>query len=509
MIVGVNKEVNDRHRYRNEDIECLYHRQLNESDADRRVNKEFDVRPALSADGYDEFRWIVRCPVPAGNYSAVVGLRWRRADVAAGVDSGGGVDKWDMVTYEAVMDGEESVVLFVKGLNLRPDRESDPNQFTCRFRWGTMDRRESEVHTSKAITAAQEVVRCALPEDVRTNIRKVDRVVVTISMRTRIHGRGHLQQMIVPSVAEIRGRGSSGGKRDGDGKYELCACTMVWNQASAIREWIMYHAWLGVERWFVYDNNSDDDLKVVIEELDEKYYNVTRHVWPWIKSQEAGFSHCALRARDECSWVAFFDVDEFFYFPPPRHRGDNAMVNPGQNSLRELVANLTSSAANIAEMRTTCYSFGPSGLTSVPVQGVTSGYTCRLQSPERHKSIVRPDALDDTLLNAVHHFRLRKEFRYLNMPLGTVLINHYKYQVWESFKTKFYRRVSTYVADWLENQNEGSRDRAPGLGTEAIEPPNWHLRFCEVWDTRLRDFVIANLADPTTGMLPWQSAALQ
>ncbi|KAF9624684.1 hypothetical protein IFM89_012977 [Coptis chinensis] len=103
------------------------------------------------------------------------------------------------------------------------------------------------------------------------------------------------------------------------------------------------------------------------------------------------------------------------------------------------------------------------------------GYTCRLQSPERHKSIVRLDALDSTLLNVVHHFHLRSGYR-----------------------------VATYVTDWKENQNEGSKDRAPGLGTEAIEPPNWPLQFCEVWDTGLRDFIISNLADPITGMLPWE-----
>ncbi|KAF9620625.1 hypothetical protein IFM89_013651 [Coptis chinensis] len=50
-------------------------------------------------------------------------------------------------------------------------------------------------------------------------------------------------------------------------------------------------------------------------------------------------------------------------------------------------------------------------------------------------------------------------------------------------------RVAAYVTDWKENQNEGSKDRATGLGTEAIEPPNWPLQFCEVWDTRLKDFV--------------------
>ncbi|GAB2302417.1 hypothetical protein Dimus_036428 [Dionaea muscipula] len=513
VILTVDREV--QHRHLSEGMDCIYHQlMLNGSNRGKGVEgmrDKVDVHPVLSVDEYDGYRWLVRCPEPVANYSAVVGLRQHQHHVAEDdwqKERNGTVHKWDMVTYEAVRDGEESAVLFVKGLNLRPDRESDPSRFICHFELGSTKKSENVVLTSKAITAAQEIVRCPLPERVKQKLGKMERVEVTIGMASRVRGRGHLHQLI-PSVGNIYGGTKSNEtKINKIGKYELCACTMVWNQASTIREWIMYHAWLGVQRWFIYDNNSDDHLKDVIVELDEENYNVTRHVWPWIKSQEAGFSHCALKARDECSWVVFFDVDEFFYFPPPRHQGDRAIANPGQNTLHELVGNLSSSAT-IGEMRTTCYSFGPSGLSSVPVQGVTLGYTCRLQSPERHKSIVRLRALDDTLLNSVHHFRLRKGFTYLNLPQGTILINHYKYQVWENFKAKFYRRVSTYVADWQENQNEGSRDRAPGLGTEAIEPPNWRLKFCEVWDTGLRDFVLANLADPTTGLLPWQSLARQ
>ncbi|GAB4839890.1 hypothetical protein Ancab_020599 [Ancistrocladus abbreviatus] len=515
LALGTSRSQRQRKIHLTEEMECVYHRSLNDSHGSnwvevRRKDKIL-IHPILSADEYDEFRGIVRCPVPPRDYSgAGVRLRWHRSNVGRQnwqqERTPMVVPSWDMVTYEAVLDGKDTAVVFVKGLNLRPDKESDPSQFSCHFELGNSGKSENFKFNTKAITAAQEVVRCPLPGEVKKNLEKNSEVQVTIGMTSRVHGKGN-QQLLVPSVAKIYRKTITDERRNrNNGKYELCVCTMVWNQASTIREWILYHAWLGVQRWFIYDNNSDDDLKEVLQELEQGSYNITRHVWPWIKTQEAGFSHCALRARDECSWVAFFDVDEFFYFPPPKYRGDSSIAYAGENSLRDLVANLSSSTT-VAEMRTSCHSFGPSGLSTLPVKGVTLGYTCRLQSPERHKSIVRPDALDETLLNHVHHFRLREGFGYLNLPQGTVLINHYKYQIWEAFKAKFYRRVSTYVADWQENQNEGSRDRAPGLGTAAIEPPDWRLKFCEVWDTGLRDFVLANLADPTTGSLPWETSA--
>lgn len=494
-----------------DELECVYTKTLTHKNDNNWPSSDLDEivsekRDALWVDDYNDFRLIVGCPIPLQNYSTLVNLQRRGTDLV--YRDNRTLLFWDNLAYEAALDGDTAVV-FAKGLNLRPGRGSDPTQLSCHFGLGNWERDGRFFARTKAITAAQEVVRCLLPRSIR-NPDKAKGCRVTIGVTHLIHAKAH-HHVLLPSVArvldpkfKVRRKKKNNGQ-----KYELCVCTMVWNQAFSLREWILYHAWLGVQRWFIYDNNSDDGIKEVIEELEIEDYNVTRHLWPWIKTQEAGFSHCALRARDECNWVSFMDVDEFFYFPfPNRHRRRfKKMGFPGRNSLRALTANFSKSTS-IGEIRTACHSFGPSGLKSPPSQGVTVGYTCRLQSPERHKSIVRPDALAPTLLNVVHHFHLKREFKYLNLPQGTAVINHYKYQVWESFRAKFFRRVATYVIDWKENQNEGSRDRAPGLGTEAIEPPNWRLQFCEVWDTGLRDFVLANFAHPSTGSLPWERSPL-
>ncbi|XP_010272137.1 PREDICTED: glycosyltransferase family 92 protein RCOM_0530710-like [Nelumbo nucifera] len=495
------------------ELDCVYQKIRNNSDKAIQTRSQISA-PALSVDQYDDSRSIVRCPFPPANFSVAINLR-RKGQHGRGdrwfVQMDRSVHSWETLVYGAALDRGTAVV-FVKGLNLRSFRESDPTQFSCHFGLGDLDKGSGFSLRTHAVTAAQEVVRCSLPLSIRKNPDKAQGIRVTISVasHSNTNHRAASARVPLPSVAKLFDSNNSEGKQKSRTNkrknYELCACTMLWNQASSLREWIVYHAWLGVERWFIYDNNSDDNIKEVIDELDKEGYNVSRHIWPWIKTQEAGFSHCVLKARDECKWIGFMDVDEFFYFPFPtsQHR---SMGYPGQHSFQSLVANFSSSTV-IGEIRTACHSFGPSGLSTPPSQGVTVGYTCRLQSPERHKSIIRPEALDDTLLNAVHHFRLKSGYRYINLHQSTAVINHYKYQVWEVFRTKFFRRVATYVADWQENHNEGSKDRAPGLGTEAIEPPNWPLQFCEVWDTGLRDFVIANLADPASGLLPWERSLM-
>ncbi|XP_050236971.1 glycosyltransferase family 92 protein RCOM_0530710 [Mercurialis annua] len=483
--------VSNKVLHSSQNLECVYYNLFSSED--------LVLRPVISVDDYHGDKSVIRCPIPPTNCSASVNLRWywEAAQGGAAAVKTAAVASWDRVVYEAVLDWNSAVV-FVKGLNLRPHKESDPTQFRCHFGLSKFDKDEGFVFSTDAVAAAQEVIRCLLPRSIQNNPGKAQGIRVTVS---HVDAREDGVDRPLPSVAKVYSAKSYDDKRSNKGKYELCACTMMWNQASFLREWIAYHAWLGVERWFIYDNNSDDGIQEVIDELNLENYNVSRHSWPWIKAQEAGFSHCAMQARSECKWLGFFDVDEFFYFP--RHRGQDMQ---GQNSLKTLVANYSDSPT-YAEIRTICHSFGPSGLTAAPSQGVTVGYTCRLQAPERHKSIVHLEKLDTTLLNVVHHFKLKEGYRYLNLPESTGIVNHYKYQVWDSFKAKFFRRVSTYVANWQEDQNQGSKDRAPGLGTVAVEPPDWRLRFCEVWDTGLKDFVLANFADTTTGYLPWQRSS--
>lgn len=488
---------------RDDKLDCSYGKSVSRS-----FNQEILKQSVLSTDRYDEFRSIARCPLPPRNYSASA-VDLRRG--SEGVDdhwlvrNRQPIASWERLVYEAAIDGD-TVIVFAKGLNLRPHKESNPTEFNCHFKLGNSKDNGEYVLTTKAVTAAQEIIRCPLPAGVVSSLDKEKGIRVTVS-RGSVNTKAHLQ-VTLPSVARLFNSKLNKLQRKQE-KHELCVCTMVWNQAAALREWIMYHAWLGVGRWFIYDNNSDDGIEEVIQELNLEDYNISRLTWPWIKTQEAGFSHCALRARDECKWVGFFDVDEFFYFPS-KYRHQREYLTAGRNALHSLIADSSSSTSNsttIAEIRTACHSFGPSGLTSHPPQGVTMGYTCRLQSPERHKSFIRPDLLDMTLLNVVHHFQLKQGFGFFDVSKSNAVINHYKYQAWETFRAKFFRRVATYVVDWHEAQNEGSKDRAPGLGTEAIEPSNWRLQFCEVWDTGLRDFIQILFSDPLTGFLPWEKAS--
>lgn len=295
-------------------------------------------------------------------------------------------------------------------------------------------------------------------------------------------------------------------------RHEICACTMVYNGAKYFKEWVYYNSHLGVEKFIIYDNNSEDNLDEVVASL--RNFNVTTKPWPWVKTQEAGFSHCSLLAQPDCKWMLFTDIDEYFFPERILSSRENqisesapepTVEHPLVSSLNQtrtlnssILARFVEGIASghhseingsVGQISTLCYNFGPSNLTVSPPKGVTQGYTCRLKQTQRHKSIVLLSAIDLSLANVIHHFTLKPGYdQKLIRPVNAV-INHYKFQVWDEFKAKFRRRAATYVADWTEDRSLTSKDRVPDLGTKAVKPADWETRYCEVQDYGLRKYI--------------------
>lgn len=406
--------------------------------------------------------------------------------------------KWDYMVYESLAT-ERDIVVFSKGLNNRQGLNIEPKYLRCLF--------NNTIETMVTLSA-QEVFRCEQPnESVRYDL-------IASKITLRIHGKS------IPSAAYYEippsHHSSKSSSEDIAQKMKiLCACTMVFNVAKYIREWVIYHSHLGVEHFFLYDNNSEDNLEETVEELLSENYKVSRHPWPWTKTQESGFSHCALMAKDKCQWMMFTDVDEFVFYPSwLKQLKANANIGyPLKNTaskaaLRQLVIKLSKpGAAMTGQISFTCRNFGPSGLHEHPQRGVTQGYTCREKKLKRYKSILLLEAASPSLLNVIHRFQLKKGYRTVYVKAQRAVINHYKYQAWSEFKAKFRRRVSAYVVDWKESRNVVSQDRAPGLGNRAIKPHGWENMFCQVNDSALKEFTgrVFSLNDKEAGSkLQWQ-----
>jgi hypothetical protein len=161
--------------------------------------------------------------------------------------------------------------------------------------------------------------------------------------------------------------------------HYLAACAIYRDEALYLAEWIEFHRLVGFERFYLYDNRSEDDhLEVLAPYLEEGI--VVLHDWPmsYVPGQTEAYHHCLVNHGDEARWIGFFDIDEFLFSPTYRPVSD---VLTEYEQWPGVVVNAPR--------------FGPSGHRAKPDGLVIESYVVhmRLESDRTVKSIVDPAAV--------------------------------------------------------------------------------------------------------------------
>ena len=92
-------------------------------------------------------------------------------------------------------------------------------------------------------------------------------------------------------------------------KY-LTICAIAKNEGPYFKEWIEWHAALGVEQFYIYNNESTDNTYEVLQ----PYINsglVEYHFIEGKRKITTVFNDCLKRHRYDSRWIAFIDLDEF------------------------------------------------------------------------------------------------------------------------------------------------------------------------------------------------------
>ncbi len=93
-------------------------------------------------------------------------------------------------------------------------------------------------------------------------------------------------------------------------QYYLAVCAIAKNEGPYFKEWIEWHRKQGVEKFYIYDNESTDNTKEVLEPYIRDGV-VEYCYWPGKKQQLATYDDCFERHRLETRWLAVIDLDEF------------------------------------------------------------------------------------------------------------------------------------------------------------------------------------------------------
>ena len=93
-------------------------------------------------------------------------------------------------------------------------------------------------------------------------------------------------------------------------KYYLAVCAIAKDEGPYFKEWIEWHREQGVEKFYIYDNESTDCTKEVLQPYIESGL-VEYTYFPGYRKQLAAYDACLEKFRYDSHWIAFIDLDEF------------------------------------------------------------------------------------------------------------------------------------------------------------------------------------------------------
>ena len=103
---------------------------------------------------------------------------------------------------------------------------------------------------------------------------------------------------------------------------KLSVCSIFHNEDRFLKDWIDFHLAMGVQRFYLYNHQSSDNFKEVLQpyidkrqvkliDWDYSYEDVSQ----WNDIQCGAYNDCLKRFGRSSQWIAFIDTDEYVYSP--------------------------------------------------------------------------------------------------------------------------------------------------------------------------------------------------
>ena len=172
----------------------------------------------------------------------------------------------------------------------------------------------------------------------------------------------------------------------------LAICAIYRWEGPYLREWVAFHRLMGVERFYLYDNRSDDEHREALAPYVEDG-TVELTEWPLFPGQMQAYNDCLERHREDSRWIAFIDIDEFLFSPAGR-------------PLPEVLQRYEQ-WPGVGVNRVT---FGTSGHETRPAGLVLENYTRRIEVAGSRKTAVKSIVDPRRVVRGLdpHHFEYRE-----------------------------------------------------------------------------------------------------
>lgn len=203
-------------------------------------------------------------------------------------------------------------------------------------------------------------------------------------------------------------------------RYTLGAVVIFRDEAPYLKEWIEYHRMLGVERFYFYNNLSQDHYKTVLKPYVEAgiiilidWPYTSKDIPAWNAVQCLAYRDSLKRSlADRVKWLAILDADEF-------------LVPRNDDSLLTFLNRYDNDT--VGELRVHWVMFGTSYVDKIPEDKLlietlllNEGYVSGMW-----KSIVRPARVHPYKLGGPHTQPLKEGFEMPLLSTDEIQCNHY------------------------------------------------------------------------------------
>lgn len=167
--------------------------------------------------------------------------------------------------------------------------------------------------------------------------------------------------------------------------YETAVVAIAKNESEYIREWVAFHKVIGVQKIYLYDNDSSDDMCAQIHDFITQGY-VTLNTIHGTRRQYDAYNNALSKYGKDCRYMIFIDCDEFIL---PVHKGEN---------ITEIISNAFAMNKNTGGIVVNWCMYGSSGYESKPDGLLTERFVWRAETVGGRgnkciKSIVRPECV--------------------------------------------------------------------------------------------------------------------
>ncbi|MCE1252375.1 MAG: glycosyltransferase family 92 protein [Anaerolineae bacterium] len=228
----------------------------------------------------------------------------------------------------------------------------------------------------------------------------------------------------------------------------LSLCLICKDENDYLPEWLDYHILLGVDRFYIYDNDSKVSLRVSLD----KYI---KNGWVSVFEihgrgvQLHAYDHCIQNFGSQTFWMGFIDTDEF-------------LVLKEKDNLKEFLRDYEAYGG----FAVSSLFFGSDGNSFRPGCGQVAGYQTRTHQTFADngliKSIVQPDKI--VFPNSPHDFiykpgyfcvnerKLRVDYQRFPNYIEKIQLNHYFCRSLDEIEQKLQRGRGAAASSWARQR---------------------------------------------------------